>query len=84
MKEIYILADSFNREICITKYDTYEEAFDAMKTELDNVLGHDSISPYCEDEYVYDRGSDYDIDDWSAWSNVGDEQSDWVIEKFCI
>lgn len=84
MKTIYILADCYEREICITKYDTYEAAYNAMKQELDYVLGFDSTDEDAAEENGYATGFDFEINEWSAWSNVGDENNDWIIEKFEI
>lgn len=84
MKEIYILADSYNREIVLTKYDTYEEAYAAMKNELDNLLDCDSTDNDSALKNGYLREVDYDIGDYSAWANAKHSENDWVIEKFVI
>lgn len=84
MKEIYILADSYNREIVLTKYDTYEEAYQAMKQELDYILDCDSSDDNAAMTNGYIRGDDYDINDYGAWANAKHSQNDWVIEKFVI
>lgn len=84
MKEIYIIGDCYNREIYLTKYNTHEEAYDAMKKELDNVLGFDSVDECEAKERGYTPGEDYAIDYWFAWCNVKDDQNDWVIQKFEI
>ena len=84
MKTIYILADCYEREICITKYDTYEDAYNAMKKELDYVLGFDSSDDAAAEEAGYSPEFDFAINKWSAWSNAGDQNNDWVIEKFVI
>lgn len=82
MKKIYILADSYNREIFMTKYDTHEEAFQAMKNELDNVLGFDSMNNDEAAASGYERGFDYDICDLSAWANAKHSDNDWYIQCF--
>jgi hypothetical protein len=84
MKEIYILADSYNREIFMTKYDTYEEAYQAMKGELDNVLGFDSVDDEAAAASGLEREIDYDLCSFSAWANAKHSDNDWVIEKFVI
>ena len=84
MKEIYVLGDCYNRNIYLTKYDNHKEAYDAMKHELDSILGFDSMDEDEVAEHGYSRGEDYNIDVWGAWCNVDDEQNDWVIEKFEI
>ena len=84
MKEIYVLADSYEREIVLTSYNSHKEAYDKMKSELDYVLGFDSKDVDTANKYGYVCGEDYDINDWSAWSNVKDQQNDWVIEKIIV
>ena len=84
MKTIYVLADVYEREVCITKYNTYEDAYRAMKYELDLVLGFDSTDKVAAEENGYAPDFDFQINEWSAWSNVGDQNNDWVIEKFEI
>lgn len=84
MKDIYILADSYNREIVLTKYDTYEEAYQAMKDELDSVLHFDSLDEEAAAANGLEREIDYDICSFSAWANAKHSDNDWVIEKFVI
>ena len=84
MKAIYILADCYERDICITKYDTYEDAYNAMKKELDYVLGFDGSDEVAAEETGYAAGFDFALNQWSAWSNVKNQNNDWVIEKFEI
>ena len=84
MKTIYILADCYEREIVMTKYDTHEDAYNAMKKELDYVLGFDGSDDIAAKEAGYTIGCDFDINKWSAWANVKNQNNDWVIDKFEI
>ena len=82
MKKIYILADSYNREIVLTKFDTHEEAYKAMKFELDNLLDCDSNDNNAAMANGYVRGEDYDFDNYSAGANAKHSETDWVIDCF--
>ena len=55
-----------------------------MKRELDYILGFDSEDEDTAEENGYASGFDFEINELSAWSNVGDCNNDWVIEKFEI
>jgi hypothetical protein len=73
-KYILILVDE--REITTYYFYSYKEAYAEMERQLlEDVLGNKVDEPY------YERGEEWDCDDYSAWANdIYGHNYDWYIE----
>lgn len=69
--KIYILADCYDHEILMRKFDTYEDAYNAMV---------ESVNDTINDNCILDE--DYGISNYRAWTNDGGFSTDWQINEF--
>lgn len=74
----YILISVVNREITVQTFQTYEEAYQAMKKEVKNIyiLDNGDDTDFCDGEPYY-----YGIDKYSAFFDTENNDYDWLIQK---
>ena len=71
MDELYILISCIERDLKISFFPSYNEAYGKMKNDLVEVLG----DRFTEDN----KDVDYGLDDFNAWSNAHSINCDWLI-----
>ena len=81
---IYVLVIICEREITIKHYYSYEKAYKEMKNDIDKLINCDCTNQRKASLMGWNKGIDYDIDEYGSWANTAHGTYDSLIQKIQV